>query len=299
MADPRPPSELFGPPAPARRPAVKKPTDVAPTPQPSWTGAGSWLPPRPIQAHSEQSVFMVAIPWSEWPADHWPAQHFPPAEFAARSDGLVYIDPTFAARLAALRAAVGHPLRLRSGYHSPYDRQRAGMPRNHPATLGRAAEIEASNVDPAQLAAAAADLQLSVGEYPRRGVISVELRRDGVHRWTHPVGAVWPPKRGRFAPQDDQDAAHAGSARAASGRIAGAVAAAGAGAGAVHAEQTGVASASQIMGFASYGASTLILGAVVWLGWRYRHWLRAEIGRLWGRLFPGRSEAAGPADPPV
>jgi uncharacterized protein YcbK (DUF882 family) len=69
-------------------------------------------------------------------------RYFKRAEFACRHCGQNEIKDAFIDRLDALRAAVGFPLRITSGYRCPlYNQRVAGTGDDGPHTTGRAADI--------------------------------------------------------------------------------------------------------------------------------------------------------------
>lgn len=67
--------------------------------------------------------------------------HFSTAEFRDRRTGEVKVDPELVQRLEKLRALVGRPLRIVSGYRSPSTNKAVGGARYSQHLYGRAVDI--------------------------------------------------------------------------------------------------------------------------------------------------------------
>jgi|TARA_R100000049_G_C1889279_1_gene42923 uncharacterized protein YcbK (DUF882 family) len=82
-----------------------------------------------------------------WPhvtaVDDWPWAHFTPQEMACQGSGIVMVEPEFMDRLERLRALLGFPLPVTSGYRSPeHNRAVSKTGYGGPHTTGRAADIQ-------------------------------------------------------------------------------------------------------------------------------------------------------------
>jgi uncharacterized protein YcbK (DUF882 family) len=111
---------------------------------------------------------------SQWKPGRWP--HFQPREFACKGTGALLVDPALLDILEALRAAVGRPLPVTSGYRAPsYNRRISPTGDTGPHTTGRAVDIAIEG---------AAALAL-VGHAIRLGVTGIGVQQKGTARFIH------------------------------------------------------------------------------------------------------------------
>ena len=110
------------------------------------------------------------------------SEHFSRSELVCHHCGLLILDPALIPTLEALRAAVGEPLAINSGYRCPvYNAQIGGGP-EHPA--GQAADIAADDYLKAKIIDAASQLGIK-----RRGVMKTAIH-IGISK-TLPQGVLW------------------------------------------------------------------------------------------------------------
>ena len=77
----------------------------------------------------------------------WTARYFTPREFASKGDGTVKVRPKMVAALDAVRAALGRPIRIVSGYRDPaYNARVGGAPRSRHMS-GDAVDIDLAGFD--------------------------------------------------------------------------------------------------------------------------------------------------------
>lgn len=121
-------------------------------------------------------VVISARHYSEVPATAWFWPHFTPKELACRATGRLVIDAAFLDRLEALRAAVGHPLIITSGYRTPeHNRQVSTTGDDGPHTQGQAADVA---IDGAQAWAL-------VQHAMALGFTGIGVNQKGVGRYVH------------------------------------------------------------------------------------------------------------------
>ena len=73
----------------------------------------------------------------------WPFTHFTPKEMACRKTDQLKVSKTFMWRLQIIRAKLGHPLRVTSGYRDPqYNAEVSTTGLTGPHTTGHAVDIQ-------------------------------------------------------------------------------------------------------------------------------------------------------------
>jgi uncharacterized protein YcbK (DUF882 family) len=88
---------------------------------------------------------ITASNWKLIEADHWPWKDFSPYEMACKSDGSLKVDEQFMDILQAIRAEVGFPMAVASGYRSPeHNAEVSDTGKDGPHTRGQAADIRVS-----------------------------------------------------------------------------------------------------------------------------------------------------------
>ncbi len=113
--------------------------------------------------------------WRNVPANAWRWANFSPAEIACRGTGKLRVNADALDRLQALRAALGKPMIVTSGYRSPEHNRRVGGAAASKHLEGTAFDISMSNHDPAAFIAAARRAGFrGIGTYPRSNFIHVD-----------------------------------------------------------------------------------------------------------------------------
>ncbi|MBW6496278.1 MAG: DUF882 domain-containing protein [Burkholderiaceae bacterium] len=131
------------------------------------------------------------VPKSAW---HWP--NFSPAEIACRGTGALKLDTEAMDRLQSLRAALGKPMLVLSGYRSPAHNKAVGGAPASKHMDGTAFDIAMANHDPVAFEAAARKAGfLGFGFYPRSGFMHIDL--GPAREW----GERFAPRATAFAPE--------------------------------------------------------------------------------------------------
>lgn len=108
--------------------------------------------------------------------------HFSRTEFRCRHCGRVVVDPELVAALERLRAAVGRPLPIVSGYRCPVHNRAVGGATRSQHLYGRAADIPPRYATPEQATAAGFKGIGTSG----RWAVHVDVRRTRrVARWKY------------------------------------------------------------------------------------------------------------------
>lgn len=81
---------------------------------------------------------------------NWSATYFEPSEFASKGNGKVRVSREMIEALDRVRAAVGHPLRITSGYRDPEHNARVGGAKHSRHMVGDAVDIDISRLNEAQ-----------------------------------------------------------------------------------------------------------------------------------------------------
>ena len=133
--------------------------------------------------------------WRNLPAHAWHWPNFSPAEIACRGTGKLVINEDALDRLQALRAALGRPMIVNSGYRSAEHNKRVGGAPGSMHLQGRAFDISMANHDPAAfITAARAAGFTGIGTYPRSNFVHVDT--GPTRSWGEPFA----PRTSRFAP---------------------------------------------------------------------------------------------------
>ncbi|MEO0995488.1 MAG: D-Ala-D-Ala carboxypeptidase family metallohydrolase [Pseudomonadota bacterium] len=82
-----------------------------------------------------------------WYVRGWGSRYFLPAELASRGNNRVWVSKAMIAALDRVRAEVGHPIRILSGYRDPSHNRRIGGAPNSRHIVGDAADIDLSRYD--------------------------------------------------------------------------------------------------------------------------------------------------------
>ena len=114
------------------------------------------------------------------------SEHFSTSEFADPSTGECHINPFLISALEELRAKVGKPIIVHSGYRSPRHNAEVGGASHSQHLLGKAADISVKDFSVLALYAYATQVTLfdlgGVGIYPEDGFIHVDVRPQRA-RW--------------------------------------------------------------------------------------------------------------------
>ena len=111
---------------------------------------------------------------AQWDKARWP--HFTIAEFACKGSGRLLVDPVLLDKLETLRAALGEPLIVTSGYRSPvYNAQVSHTGAVGPHTTGKAVDISIRGADALKL----------VGSAIQAGFTGVGVSQKGATRFIH------------------------------------------------------------------------------------------------------------------
>lgn len=136
---------------------------------------------------------MTILYWSNWenvPVSEWRWPHFPPREMACRGSGAVKVDTELMDRLEALRAKLGVPLWVTSGYRVEWYNAQVGGAKNSQHLYGKAADIAVMNVNPNDLIREAEKLGFGgIGTYSEQGFVHVDVGPK--RRWAE--GPPFPP----------------------------------------------------------------------------------------------------------
>jgi zinc D-Ala-D-Ala carboxypeptidase len=110
------------------------------------------------------------------------SQHFNASEFACPHCGATFVRPALLARLERLRAKVGRPLRIVSGYRCPPHNAAIGGASDSQHVYAAAADIPAGYCSPSLAAQCG-----FVGIGSRHGwAVHVDVRDGPAARWTYP-----------------------------------------------------------------------------------------------------------------
>ncbi|MDP3862971.1 MAG: D-Ala-D-Ala carboxypeptidase family metallohydrolase [Phaeovulum sp.] len=131
------------------------------------------------------------VPTSAW---RWPS--FSPAEIACRGTSALKLDTEAMERLQALRAALGKPMLVLSGYRSPEHNKAVGGAPASKHMDGTAFDIAMANHDPVAFETAARKAGFKgFGFYPRSGFMHIDL--GPAREW----GERFPARATAFAPE--------------------------------------------------------------------------------------------------
>ena len=91
---------------------------------------------------------ITATSWKLIEPEHWPWKDFSPYEMSCRGDGSLKIDERLMDALQAIRAEVGFPMPVSSGYRSPeYNKTVSDTGEDGPHTKGQAVDIQVSGAN--------------------------------------------------------------------------------------------------------------------------------------------------------
>ena len=112
------------------------------------------------------------------------SKHFPAREFACRCCGDVRIDPVLLVALEWLRAVIGQPILINSGYRCEKHNAAVGSTPSSQHRTGKAADIRVAGLRPETVAYAATQVPYfrdgGIGTYET--FVHVDVR-DGSARW--------------------------------------------------------------------------------------------------------------------
>ena len=109
------------------------------------------------------------------------SRHFTSEEFRCRHCGAVEVDAELVRRLELLRALVGRPLRIVSGFRCPTHNAAVGGARRSSHLAGEAADIEPGYATPAQARSVGFRGIGSRGAW----AVHVDVRSGAVAAWTY------------------------------------------------------------------------------------------------------------------
>jgi hypothetical protein len=130
--------------------------------------------------------YIEATHWRDAEGWRWP--HFSAQEMACRGTGKIKIASELMDKLEALRATVGKPLRVNSGYRSPeYNATLEGAAPKSEHVQGRAVDISMAGHDPAEFYAAAKAIGFrGFGFYPEPHNNFMHLDIGAARTWGRP-----------------------------------------------------------------------------------------------------------------
>ncbi|MEP2640070.1 D-Ala-D-Ala carboxypeptidase family metallohydrolase [Roseobacter sp.] len=125
----------------------------------------------------------------------WTAKHFTPREFASKGNGYVSVSKKMITALDRVRAAVGHPIRITSGYRDPAHNARVGGAKHSRHLISDAVDINLHGLSSLQRHALTwhllAEGFTSFGTYSRHGFMHADMRPHAriwhVGTGTHPA----------------------------------------------------------------------------------------------------------------
>lgn len=126
----------------------------------------------------------------------WNAEYFEPSEFASKGNGQVHVSKDMVAALDRVRKAVGHPIRITSGYRDPAHNTRVGGARKSRHMMGDAVDIVLLGLTEAQRYTLMwhfmAEGFTSFGSYANANFIHADMRPNA-RIWRHGGGAypIW------------------------------------------------------------------------------------------------------------
>ncbi len=116
------------------------------------------------------------------------SKNFTSAEFVCRCCAQFVVDQALVNALQLLRDAVG-PLHITCAYRCNEHNKAVGGEDGSLHTLGRAADVVATNVSLVKLYEAALKIEAfqtsGIGLYPERGFMHVDVKRSKPARWAH------------------------------------------------------------------------------------------------------------------
>jgi hypothetical protein len=138
-------------------------------------------------------VIINAKHWKDLPADAWFWPHFSPAEMACTSSGELCVDAAFMDRLEALRAALGMPLPINSGYRTPAHNAAVSETGEHgPHTTGHAADIRINGAAAVRLIGLAPSLGFTGIGIAQKGALDARfVHLDDLSYPAFPRPTVW------------------------------------------------------------------------------------------------------------
>jgi hypothetical protein len=126
------------------------------------------------------------VDWRDFPRHLWRWPHFSPAEIACNGDGLLLIHPDSMDKLERLRARIGAPMIVNSGYRSPEYNARVGGAPQSKHMQGRAFDIRMAGHDPIEFEHLAREVGFTgFGFYRSQGFMHVDTgpAREWGTRW--------------------------------------------------------------------------------------------------------------------
>lgn len=142
--------------------------------------------------------------WRNVPANAWRWENFSPAEIACRGTGKLRVNADALDRLQALRAALGKPMIVTSGYRN----RRVGGATASKHMEGTAFDISMANHDPAAFIAAAQRVGFrGIGTYPRSNFVHIDT--GPARTWGDP----FPARPGGSAPDQAPAREHLADSR--------------------------------------------------------------------------------------
>lgn len=122
----------------------------------------------------------------------WTAEYFEPWEFASKGNGKVHVNKAMVAALDRVRAAVGHPIRITSGYRDPAHNARVGGAKYSRHVVGDAVDINLAGLSDQQrhilIWHLIAEGFTSFGSYSRSPNMLHADMRPLARRWHHGRG---------------------------------------------------------------------------------------------------------------
>lgn len=105
------------------------------------------------------------------------SEHFTLREFEDSTTHQVMLDPRLVEKLEALRALVGVPIKVTSGYRTPEHNREVGGAHDSQHELGKAADITWTGIEMTRASALASQVGFTgIGTYPKDGHIHVDVR---------------------------------------------------------------------------------------------------------------------------
>lgn len=123
----------------------------------------------------------------------WRASYFTPREFASKGNGYLRVSKKMIAALDRVRAAVGHPIEIKSGYRDPVHNARVGGARFSRHLISGAVDINLRGLSAVErhrlMSHLMAEGFTSFGSYARSPDMLVADMRPQARIWRHGGGA--------------------------------------------------------------------------------------------------------------